>query len=342
MTPEETLTLHRDALVIDSHNDSIVAHIRRGNLGLGGEQGAERAGRAGVVAYLRQYLSPLGEGIQLDIPRMRAGGLDAAFFAVDTTRPWGNHLLYAMDALGYLIREVEEHPADLRIARRAADIARAKAEGKLAVLLAIENSNALEQSPHVLPLLYQLGVRTLTLTHSDRAWAGDGCEVENGGGLTRFGKMVVAQMNELGMLVDVSHLNERGFWDVVSCSEAPLIASHSCCRSLCDHPRNLSDEQLQALAEKGGVVGLTFVPSFVDAHTPSLERFLDHLDHAVQVGGIDSVGLGSDFDGGGDLLPDATAYPEITLGLAERGYPAEAIRKVLGENHLRLLRRTIG
>ncbi|MBI2505791.1 MAG: membrane dipeptidase [Candidatus Latescibacteria bacterium] len=342
MNREEALNLHREALVIDSHNDSIVAHIRRGNLGLGGEWGPERAGRAGVVAYLRQYLYPFGEGIQLDIPRMRAGGIDAAFFAVDTTRPWGNHLLYAMDALGYLVREVEEHPADLRIARRAEDLIQAKREGKLALLLAIENSNALEQSPHVLPLLYQLGVRTMTLTHSDRAWAGDGCEVENGGGLTRFGRTVVAQMNELGMLVDVSHLNERGFWDVLDCSEAPVIASHSCCRSLCDHPRNLSDEQLRALAEKGGVVGLTFVPSFVDARAPSLERLLDHLDHAMQVAGIDSVGLGSDFDGGGDLLPDAAAYPEITLGLAGRGYPPEALRKILGENHLRLLRQVIG
>jgi membrane dipeptidase len=342
MTREETLALHREALVVDSHNDSIVAHIRRGNLGLAGERGPERAYRAGVVAHLRQYLHPLGEGIQLDIPRMRQGGIDAGFFAVDTTRPWGNHLLYAMDALGYLIREVEEHPADLLIARRAADLIQAKGESKLAVVLAIENSNALEQSPHVLPLLYQIGVRTMTLTHSDRAWAGDGCEVENGGGLTSFGKKVVAQMNELGMLVDVSHLNERGFWDVLACCQAPLIASHSCCRHLCDHPRNLSDEQLRALAEKGGVVGLTFVPSFVDARAPSLARFLDHLDHAVQVAGIDSVGLGSDFDGGGDLLPDAAVYPEITVGLAERGYTPEAIRKILGQNHLRLLQRTIG
>jgi membrane dipeptidase len=342
MTPEEALALHREALVIDSHNDSIVAHIRRGNLGLGGERGPERASRAGAVAYLRQYLYPLGEGIQLNIPKMREGGLDAAFFAVDTTRPWGNHLLYAMDALGYFVQEVEEHAADLLIARRAGDIVQAKSQGKLAAILAIENSNALEQSPHVLPLLYQLGVRTLTLTHSDRAWAGDGCEVENGGGLTAFGKRVVAQMDELGMLVDVSHLNERGFWDVVECSQAPFIASHSCCRSLCDHPRNLGDEQLRALAEKGGVVALTFVPVFVEARTPSLERFLDHLDHAVQVAGIGCVGLGSDFDGGGDLLPDAAAYPQITAGMAGRGYSAEAIRKVLGENHLRLLRQVIG
>ena len=342
MNPAEILQLHRKIPIVDAHNDSIIAHIRRGNLGLAGEQGIERRSRTGVVAYLRQYLYPLGEGIQLDIPRMRAGGLDAAFFAVDATRPWGNHLLYAMDALGYFVREVEEHPDDIVIARRAADIARAKEEGKLAAVLAIENSDALEQSPHVLPLLHQLGLRAMTLTHSARSWAGDGCEVENGGGLTAFGQTVVAQMNELGVLVDISHINERGFWDVVECSQAPLLASHSCCRALCDHPRNLRDDQLSALGEKGGVVSITFVPSFIDAQTPSRQRLLDHVDHAVQIAGIDHVGFGSDFDGGGDLLEDAAAYPGLTEGLAARGYSSAEIAGIMGGNLLRLLQTTIG
>jgi membrane dipeptidase len=342
MNASQALELHQQTTVIDSHNDSIVAHIRRGNVGLAGESGPERLGRAGVVAYLRQYLHPLGEGLQLNLPKMRQGGLDAAFFAVDCTRPWGNHLLYAMDALGYFLGEVEEHSTEIAIARCAADLVRAKAEGKLAAVLAIENSNALEQSPHVLPLLHRLGVRAMTLTHSCRAWAGDGCEVEGGGGLTGFGRLLVEQMNDLGVLIDVSHLNERGFWDAVERSRAPLLASHSNCRALCDHPRNLADDQLKALAQKGGVVGITFVPSFIHAQQPTLERLLDHVDHAVQVAGIDHVGLGSDFDGGGDLLPDAAAYPQITQGLAARGYAAQALRQVLGENHLRLLRQVIG
>ena len=120
------------------------------------------------------------------------------------------------------------------------------------------------------------------------------------------------------------------------------MATHSCCRALCDHPRNLRDDQLKALAAKGGVVGITFVPRFVSAVAPSLSNLLDHIDHAVQTAGIDCVGLGSDFDGGGLLLKDATALPEITTGLVARGYTAGDIRKILGGNQLRLLHQVIG
>ena len=331
-----------DTPVIDSHNDSIIALIRRGHIGLDGARQARDSRRPGAVAYLRQYQYPLGEGIQLDIPRMRQGGIDAAFFAVDTTRPWGNHLLYALDALGYFAAEAERCAGDIGVALCADDIAINKEAGRLSALLAIENSIALEQSPYVLPQLYRLGVRTMTLTHSARSWAGDGCEVEGGGGLTDFGRMVVEQMNELGMLIDVSHLNEKGFWDVIKYSRAPVIASHSCCRALCDHPRNLRDEQLAALAEKGGGVGITFVPFFVSEREPDLEKLLDHVEHAVAVAGAGHVGLGSDFDGGGDLLRDAGEYPGIAAGLRARGVGGRDLAALMGGNHLSLLRRTIG
>ena len=182
----------------------------------------------------------------------------------------------------------------------------------------------------------------MTLTHSTRSWAGDGCEVAGSSGLTDFGRELIAQMQELGVVIDVSHLNDAGFWDVVSLSEAPIMATHSCCRALCDHPRNLRDDQLKALAAKGGVVGITFVPRFVSAVAPSLSNLLDHIDHAVQTAGIDCVGLGSDFDGGGLLLKDATALPDITAGLVARGYAAGDIRKILGGNQLRLLHQVIG
>ena len=242
MHKKDARRLHEEALVIDAHNDSIVALIRRGNLRLDGVQRSDYAEREGAVAYLRQYIRPLGEGIQLDIGKMRQGGLNAAFFAVDCTRPWGNHLLYLMDALGYFFQEVEEFGADILIAHSASDIERAHAENKLAAILAVENSDALEKSPHVLPLLHRLGVRAMTLTHSTRSWAGDGCEVEGGSGLTGFGRRLVEQLNELGIVVDVSHLNEPGFWDVVKMTDAPFMATHSCCRALCEHPRNLRDE----------------------------------------------------------------------------------------------------
>src|SRR5207245_11043579 len=133
-------------------------------------------------------------------------------------------------------------------------------------------------------------------------------------------------------------------------SRRPVIASHSCCAALADHPRNLTDAQLRALAQNGGVIGITFVPSFVDAGwdpstwpaRPPLDRVLDHIDHAVDVAGIDHVGIGSDFDGGGSVLTDASGYPHITAGLVERGYSPAAIRKILGENHLRVLRLALG
>ena len=152
----------------------------------------------------------------------------------------------------------------------------------------------------------------------------------------------MAQMNELGVVVDVSHLNEPGFWDVVRAAQAPFMATHSCCRALCDHPRNLRDDQLRALAEKGGVVAITFVPDFIDAHNPTFDGLLDHIEHAVAVAGIDHVGLGSDFDGGGLLLEDATCLPDIAVGLANRGYVEDDVRKILGANQLRFLQQVIG
>ena len=340
MNPTAARRLHQDSLVIDSHNDSIVALIRRG-MSINGTQRTDFHQRDGAVAYLRQYQSP-DDGVQLDLPKAREGGLDAAFFAVDCTRPWGNHLLYCMDALGHFLQEVEEHNESIAVARCAADIERARAEGRLAAILAVENSDALEKSPHVLPLLYQLGVRAMTLTHSTRSWAGDGCEVEGGSGLTGFGRQLLAQMNELGVVVDVSHLNEPGFWDVVQAAQAPFMATHSCCRALCDHPRNLRDDQLRALAEKGGIVALTFVPDFIDAHNPTFDGLLNHIEHAVAVAGIDHVGLGSDFDGGGLLVEDATCLPDITVGLAKRGYAEADVRKILGANQLRFLQQVIG
>ena len=310
-------------------------------MSIDGAQRADFHQRDGAVAYLRQYQSP-DDGVQLDLPKAREGGLDAAFFAVDCTRPWGNHLLYCMDALGHFLQEVEEHSESIAVARCAADIERVCAEGRLAAILAVENSDALEKSPHILPLLYQLGVRAMTLTHSTRSWAGDGCEVAGGGGLTGFGRQLLEQMNELGVVVDVSHLNEAGFWDVAQAAQAPFMATHSCCRALCDHPRNLRDDQLRALAEKGGVVAITFVPDFIDAHNPTFDGLLDHIEHAVAVAGIDHVGLGSDFDGGGLLLEDATCLPDIAVGLAARGYAEADVRKILGANQLRFLQQVIG
>ncbi len=335
-------SIHNDALVIDSHNDTIVSHIRRGNLSLSGE--GRGKGHSGTVAYFRGPLDqPASKmDVQIDFPKMRRGGIDAAFFAVDVTRAWNNHVAYAMDALGYFYSEAQ-YGEEVVIVRSAADIRTAKSEGKLAAILAIENSDGTERSLNILHMIHHLGVRSLGLTHDPTSWAAAGnAESNSGGGLTEYGRALVKEMNQLGMLVDVSHISERGFWDLIDLAERPIIASHSNCRALCDHPRNLTDDQIKAIAEIGGSVGITFVPRFVDSVEPTFERLIDHIDHAVQIAGPDHVGIGSDFDGGGTLIQDATEFPGITEELLRREYSEEDIRKILGKNHLRVLSEALG
>jgi membrane dipeptidase len=344
--------LHRGALVIDSHNDAIVSLIRRGNQSVSGREAPHLVELDGTVSFLRERMGreELEWSGQIDLPKMRDGGIDAGFFAVDVTRAWKNHLAYALDAFGYFDADLAACEGELVVARSAAEVEAAKADGRRAAILVVENSDALEGSINVLRIFHAIGVRSLVITHNLSTWAAAGnAEARCGGGLTRFGVRLVEAMNRLGMLVDVSHISERGFYDALELSSRPVIASHSCCAALCPHPRNLSDDQLRALSANGGVVGITFVPFFVDPAwapsdwpaRPSIDQMLDHVDHAVGIAGIDHVGIGSDFDGGGTILADATEFPRITAGLAARGYPPDAIRKILGANHLRVLRAAI-
>lgn len=336
MVSDKIKAFYDNALVIDSHNDTIVNHMRA-KLNMDG--GPVRQDGATIVTRFGRLS---GAALQLDFPKMRQAGINAAFFAVDVTAAKGTHLQYALDGLGFFLREAALSPEDIVLVRRAADITRAQAEGKLAAVLAIENTDGLDQSIYPLSAFYELGVRTLTITHSTRSWAADGCEVENGGGLTGFGKSVIAEMNRLGMLVDVSHLNDRGFWDTLEHSTAPVMATHSCCRALCRHPRNLTDEQLNELGGSGGVVALTFVPEFIHDSAPTIDGLIDHIEYAIQKAGIDHVALGSDFDGGGTLVEDALVYPQITELLSQRGHSDDDMAKVLGANHLRILTQVIG
>lgn len=350
MTQSNPVTnLHSESLVIDSHNDAIVAHIRRGNLSLADENVKNPNQNDGTILYLRGRISTATDevGIQLNIPKMREGGIDVAFFAVDVTRAWKNHLSYALDAFGWFDAEVDANSSDIRIVLKASDIHVARAEGKIGAILAIENSEGVERSLNILRSLYQLGVRSIGLTHNPNTWVSTGNdEGETGGGLTKFGVQLVSEMNRLGMLVDVSHISERGFWDVLDVTDKPVIASHSNCKTLCNHPRNLSNEQMKALAANGGVVGITFVTGFLTEggwrKPPPFEQLLNHIEYAIDIAGIDHVGIGSDFDGGGEHLKDATEYPKITEGLSDRGYSEADIKKVIGENHLRIFEAACG
>jgi len=337
--------LHRDALVIDSHNDTIVAHIRQGNLSLArGEEGA--SGRhSGTIAFLRGPGGPRpgSAPIQIDFPLMRQGGIDAGFFAIDVTVAFQNHLAYALDGFGYLLNDIEQSGAEVVIARKSEDILRAKAAGKPAVIMAIEHADCTERSLNIVRALYELGIRSIGLTHNVSSWAADGnLEAREGVGLTHFGVGLVKEMNRLGMLVDLAHVSISAFFSALEVTTRPVIFSHGNARALCDHPRNLTDAQLKALARNRGVIGLSFVPSFVDKEKPTLERLLDHVDHIAAVAGVETIGLGSDFDGGGTLLYDATEVQKITEGLMRRGYSEADIRKILGENTFRVLNEAIG
>ena len=230
--------LTRDALVIDCHNDSIVAHIRRGNASLAREGARVEQPYPGLIyAMYGPYDSPRREAAgQFSFPKMGAGGLDVAFCAVDVTRMWKNQLSGAMDAFGYLLNDLEQAGADVAIVRTTADIMAAKAAGRLAILLVIEHADCTERSLNVLRMLFEAGVRSIGLTHNLSSWAADGNgEARDGVGLTGFGTHLVQAMNRLGMVVDLAHVSESAFFSALQTSTKPVIFSHGNARALCDH-----------------------------------------------------------------------------------------------------------
>lgn len=314
---------------------------------------------------------------QVDIPRMRDGGVTGVFFAVYTS-PIRNTELESVQAALEIIdatrREVSRFPDELGLARSSGEIEAVTQSGRIAIVLGIEGGHMINSSLAVLRTLYELGARYLTLTHSkDTPWAGSSGSDANLG-LSEFGRSVIREMNRLGMLVDISHVSDQTFWDVLGTSAAPIIASHSSARALAAHKRNMSDEMIRAMADKGGVIHINYYNVFLDdayaarssawnranpnteagdrdARTraklaaigrPPLDTLLDHFDHAIQVAGIESVGLGSDFDGVDGELPqdmeDISQVPNIADGLARRNYSQDEIDKVLGSNSLRVLR----
>jgi membrane dipeptidase len=240
-----------------------------------------------------------------------------------------------------LQQEIAECPDELYLLRSAADLDPDRRQGRLAIMLSLEGSEPLGLDLGVLRLLYALGLRALGLTWARRTMVADGnLEEGTGGGLTRFGRDVIRECARLGILIDVSHLSPAGFWDVLRLATGPVIASHSNARALCDHPRNLTDDQLRALAETGGVVGLNAYSAFVHPTEPSLDRLLDHAEHMGSIMGAGHVGLGFDLpdylpdDDGSRLdgLRDLSDTSSITARLLDRGVAEAEIRSVLGEN----------
>lgn len=371
--------LHREAIVIDTHNDITSPIVDEGfDLGSPGD-----APNAKTKTHT-------------DLRRMKAGGLDAEFFAVYVGREFigkkpsegGGAARRTLDIIDAVYDQVRRHPESLEMAYTVSDIRRIARKGKIAALMGIEGGHAIEDSLRTLRMFYKLGIRYMTLTHSNtNDWAdssGDinDASVNHHNGLTDFGRDVVREMNRIGMMVDISHVADKTFYDVIKVARAPVIASHSSARALANHPRNMTDDMLKAVARNGGVVMVNFYDGFlhprkaelaiqaraimeeanrkypsdpqrardevnkwVASNDPGripLSTLIDHIDHIAKVAGIDHVGIGSDFDGVPftglpEGMEDISKLPAITVELLKRGYSDADIKKVLGNNLLRVM-----
>ena len=319
--------IHQKATVFDGHCDTILEVMSR----------KRTLGKKSITGHL-------------DIPRMKEGGVNVQFFAVfieDIYKP-DRSLKRTLQLIDCFYREIEKNKNNISLVTNYNQIKEVNKAGKIAAILSIEGGEALEGDLGVLRVLYRLGIRLLTLTWNQRNQIADGVgESRTGSGLTKFGLKVIDEMNDLRMLIDVSHLSETGFWDVLKRSKAPIVASHSNCYSLCPHLRNLKDEQIKALADKGGVIGITYVPNFLtqEKRKTTVKDVVKHIDYLVKKAGIDCVGLGSDFDGTGALplgLEGVDKIPNITEELLNQGYKEKDIKKILGENFLRVFKEVVG
>lgn len=283
----------------------------------------------------------------LDVPRMMNGGVTCQVFAVSSerSRTPAYPLRTAMLMIDRFYKECESIP-ELVPVKSYQEIIDAKQNGKAAGLLSIEGADVIEGRIELLGVFHRLGVRMVGLVHSLRNQLADGvADRRTGGRLSELGVQAVEELDRLGIIIDVSHLNEEGFWDVLEHTKNPVIASHSNSRAVCNHPRNMTDEMITALAENNGVMGMNFAPAFVHPTEATLEGVVDHIDHIVDLVGPDHVGLGSDYDGIPSTprgLEDVTKMPDITRELIKRGYLEEDIKKILGGNHLRLFKTVIG
>ncbi len=364
---EKARKLHFSCIVVDTHDDTTQRFLD-GKFDLGTR-------------------SSTGS---IDIPRMTEGGLGAIFFSIwipsKVTGPDAVH--HAMIQIDAVREQVRMHPKYLVLATTAAEIREARKQGKIAALMGVEGGHMINSNLGVLRSYAALGVRYMTLTHSGNdEWADSSTDKPAHNGLTDFGKDVVREMNRLGVMVDTSHVSDKTFYDALETSKAPLIASHSSCRAICDAARNMTDQMIKDLAAKGGVIQINYHVGFLsrefrDAEKANPElnkaisaevmkrcgdnegcqilegdhitreyveqgklprvdftKIIEHIDHAVKVAGIDHVGLGSDFDGANMPygMEDATKLPKITEALLQKGYSEGDVRKILGENTLRLM-----
>ena len=365
--------IHHHAIVIDTHTDTPMKLV------------------AGGFDLAEKQSTP---GSKVDLPRLHEGDVDAIFFGLftdqrkripenyDASYRMVNQMLDSTYAMINRNRELAE------IAVSSRDITRLSQAGKRAICLGMENGFPLDRDIRRVGEFYNRGVRYITLCHSSNNDICDSSTDAKGpenDGLSSFGRQVVAEMNRLGMIVDVSHVSDKAFYDVLGVSRAPVIASHSSVRAICDRPRNMSDDMIRALAAKGGVIQICILDEYIAAPDtasdnyrrmkelrkkyrgwenvtdeqrkeawraydsinkyyppvlPTISQAVDHIDHVVKLVGVEHVGIGSDFDGGGGLADcvDVADFPKITAELVKRGYSRKDITKIWGGNFLRVFR----
>jgi membrane dipeptidase len=366
---EKARKLHFSSIVVDTHDDTTQLMLDP-KFDLGARQ-------------------PKGS---IDIPRMREGGLGAIFFSIwipsKVTGPTA--VQKALQQIDAVREQVRKHPKDLVLATTAEQIRQAHKNGKIAASMGVEGGHMINSDLGVLRKYAGLGVCYMTLTHSGNdEWADSSTDKAVHNGLTDFGKDAVREMNRLGVMVDISHVSDKTFYDALEVSRAPLLASHSSCRAICDAPRNMADQMMKDLAAKGGVIQINYHVGFLSQEFRNAEKadpkineaiaeevtkrcggdanegcmliegdritreyvakdilprvdytkIIEHIDHAVKVAGLDHVGLGSDFDGANMPygMEDASMLPKITEALLKKGYSDGDVKKILGENTLRLM-----
>lgn len=362
--------LHTQATLIDTHNDILTS----------------------CIEHNYSFDTDLRGKTHSDLDRFGEGGVDAQVFSVWCDGNKEQPFAWANREIDTLVATIGRNPERMMLVKNSYDLEDALQQHKLGCMLGVEGGHMIENRLDYINALYHRGVRYLTLTwNNSNPWATSAMDETRHGdslthkGLTDFGKQVVKRMNELGMLVDVSHVGEQTFWDVINTTTKPIIASHSNAYALCPVFRNLKDDQIKAMGKNGGVIQLNFYSGFVDSTferrnrefrrrhraerdsllkinpepywseeilfakyadevkelRPPMSALLDHLDYIVRLIGVDHVGLGSDFDGissSPQHLDDVTTYPLITQALRKRGYSKADVRKILGENFIRVLK----
>ena len=337
--------VHKSVILIDTHNDVTSRTVAGFDIGIRSAEG------------------------HTDIPRLRQGGVGAVFFAAYVGASYAKDKTAAHRALQMIdtVRTdiIGRYSKDFSFATTAAGIEAAHRQGKIAALIGIEGGHAVEDDPRLLRDFYALGVRYMTLTHTNtNGWADSSGDLTDRAakrhdGLNPLGRQMIAEMNRLGMMVDISHVSDKTFQDVLEVSAAPVIASHSSCRALANVPRNMTDAMIVALAKKGGVIHINFNCGFLSQKTADSEQskaekdrdkkvlpatlgdVVEHINHVVKLAGVDAVGIGSDFDGVQCTptgLEDVSKFPNLTRALLEGGYSPADIRKMYGGNTLRVMR----